>query len=152
MSTPSANHKSLLASLGAVASLVVASSCCLPVLPFAVAAGAAGGSALLTSLRPYLLAASVLFLAFGFYQARRARQCERQPNWLSRALLWLSAAVVLVSIFLPETVAALVAGGGSAPAGQPSLVALNGGSFDRFPQAFNGGKGTVRVVALLSPT
>lgn len=149
---PEANHKPFLASLGAVASLVVASSCCLPIFPFALAAGAAGGSALLTSLRPYLLGASVLFLAFGFYQARRARQCERRPGRLNTALLWLSAVVVLVSIFMPETVAALVAGGGSAPAGQPSLVSLNASNFDQFPQAFNKGKGTVRVVALLSPT
>jgi hypothetical protein len=41
-----------------------------------MAAGLAGTSAFLTDVRPYLLVSSILFIAFGFYQARRASPDE----------------------------------------------------------------------------
>lgn len=94
-----------LSSLAAIASVVAASSCCLPVLPFLMAAGFAGGSAFLSAARPYLLAASVLFIAFGFYQAWRAKKCQRRRSAVSSILLWTSAAFVFVSIFLPQLMA-----------------------------------------------
>jgi len=56
----------LTASLAALGSVIVASSCCIPLLPFLFAAGAAGASGFFVQLRPYLLGASVLFIAFGF--------------------------------------------------------------------------------------
>lgn len=110
-----ANHRNssrgaILASIGALASAVAASSCCLPLLPFIAAAGFAGSSALFATLRPYLLAASVLLIGFGFYQAHRARRCNRRPSKLSTAVLWFSAVVITVTIFFPQAVAALVAG------------------------------------------
>ena len=52
-----------LASLAAIGSVLAASSCCLPVLPFVMAAGVAGTSAFLNAARPYLLAVSVVFIA-----------------------------------------------------------------------------------------
>jgi hypothetical protein len=73
----------VLASLAAIGSVLVASSCCLPVLPFVMAASFASGSAFLSAARPYLLAASVFFIAFGFYQARRA---SSQPDQFRSAL------------------------------------------------------------------
>jgi hypothetical protein len=45
-----------------------------------MAAGLAGTSAFLTEVRPYLLVSSILFIAFGFYQARRARKCNRRTS------------------------------------------------------------------------
>src|SRR5258708_29899394 len=53
---------------------------CLPVLPFVLAAGTASTATFLSSfvsaLRPYLLGVSVLFIVLGFYQSRRASQCN----------------------------------------------------------------------------
>jgi hypothetical protein len=100
----------MLASVGALASVVAASSCCLPLLPFVAAAGLAGSSSLLSTLRPYLLGGSVLLIGYGFYQARRAKQCNCHPSVASTILLWSSAAIVVVMILFPQAVAALLAG------------------------------------------
>jgi len=97
------------ASLAALGSVIAASSCCLPLLPFLLAAGTAGTSAFLTRFRPYLLILSVLLIAFGFYQSWRAKKCDRKRSWISTALLWFSAIVVFVFIFFPQVVANLLA-------------------------------------------
>jgi len=101
----------VLASTAALASAVAASSCCLPLLPFVAAAGLAGGSAWFAAVRPYLLAGSVLLIAFAFFQAHRSKKCNCQPSKASTVVLWLSTAIVAVMIFFPQVVAALVAGG-----------------------------------------
>src|SRR6266849_10824482 len=98
------------ASLAAMGSVLAASSCCLPILPFMMAAGLAGGSAFLSAARPYLLAASILFIAYGFYQAWRAKKCPRRPGAIASALLWVSAAFVVISIFFPQVMANAAAG------------------------------------------
>ena len=102
----------LAAGLSAVGSVLAASTCCLPVLPFVLAAGVAGSARFLSSfvgaLRPYLLGFSVLLIAFGFYQSRRASQCNAKPSTLSQVLLWLSALIVAISILLPQAFADLV--------------------------------------------
>ncbi len=97
--------RSALAGVGAIASVLAASSCCLPILPFLLAAGFAGSSAFLSAARPYLLAASILFIAYGFYQARRARKCKRQPSVIASVLLWVGAIFVFISIFFPQVMA-----------------------------------------------
>ena len=98
--------------ISAVGSVLAAATCCLPVLPFVLAAGTAGSAAFLSSfisvLRPYFLGASVLFIAFGFYQSRRASQCNCKPSVLNQVILWLSALIVAISIFLPQAFADLV--------------------------------------------
>lgn len=98
-----------MASFAALGSIVLASSCCLPLLPFLFAAGAAGSSAFFVKIRPFLLVASALFIAFGFYQGWRARQCKRKPSVLSTTLLWFSAIVVVVFTLFPQAVANLLA-------------------------------------------
>jgi mercuric ion transport protein len=111
--TPTPRHSdrgTILASTAALAGAVAASSCCLPLLPFVAAAGFAGSSAFFATLRPYLLGASVLLIAFGFYQAHRAKQCDCRPSKLSTAVLWFSAVVITVTIFFPQAIAALLAG------------------------------------------
>ena len=95
----------ILASLAAIGSVLAASSCCLPIMPFVMAAGFASGSAFLLAARPYLLAASVIFIAFGFYQVRRASKCQRRPSPISFFLLWVSAGFVFLSIFFPQVMA-----------------------------------------------
>ena len=101
----------VLASTAALASAVAASSCCLPLLPFVAAAGLAGGSAWFAAVRPYLLGASVLLIAFEFFQAHRAKKCNCRPGRASTVVLWLSTAIVAVMIFFPQVIAGLVAGG-----------------------------------------
>ena len=103
------SRRTLLASLAALGSLLVATSCCLPLWPFVFAAGAATGSAVLSTLRPYLLITSLALIAFGFYQSWRARQCQAKPRLLNTILLWFSAAAVMVSIFFPQAIANLLA-------------------------------------------
>ena len=97
--------RTALAGIAAVASVLAASSCCLPVLPFLLAAGFAGSSAFLSAARPYFLGASILFIAYGFYQARRSKKCKRQPSVIVTTLLWIAAAFVLISIFFPQAMA-----------------------------------------------
>ena len=98
------------ASLAAVASVLAASICCLPLFPFMMAAALAGTSAFLSDLRPYFLAGSILFIVLGFYQARRARKCNRRISIVASVLLWVSAAFVLISIFFPQIMANAIAG------------------------------------------
>jgi hypothetical protein len=104
-----ASRRTILASLAALGSVVIASSCCLPLLPFLFAAGAAGTSAFFVRVRPFLLAASVMLIAFGFYQKWRAKQCQCKPNLLSTVLLWFSAVVVLAFILFPQAIANILA-------------------------------------------
>ena len=72
----------MVASLAALGSVIAASSCCLPLLPFLFAAGAAGTSALAAQLRPYLLssvgAADCLWLLQVL--ASEAMQLQAQPD------------------------------------------------------------------------
>ena len=100
-----AGSNTVFASCAAVGSILAASTCCLPVLPFMMAAGMAGGSAFLSTLRPYLLAGSVLCIGCGFYQAWRAKKCNRRPRLLNSILLWVSAVFVVVSVFFPQLMA-----------------------------------------------
>ncbi len=105
----SSSASTAVASLAALGSVIVASSCCLPLLPFLFAAGAAGTSAFISQFRPYLLAVSVLLIAFGFYKSWRAKQCNCKPSRISTFLLWFSAIVVFVFVFFPQVIANFVA-------------------------------------------
>ena len=107
--TKTGSKSTAVASIAALASVIAVSSCCLPLLPFLFAAGAASTSAFIAEFRPYLLVLSVLFVAFGFYKSWRAKQCNCQPSRISTFLLWFSAIVVVVMIFFPQVIANLVA-------------------------------------------
>ena len=107
--TGNRNTGTIAASIAAVGSVLAASSCCLPIIPFAVAAGLGGTSAFFSAARPYLLGASVFFIAFGFYQARRAKKCRRRPSLIATGLLWFSTAIVAISILFPQVIANLAA-------------------------------------------
>lgn len=98
-------RQTAIVSASAIGSALAATSCCLPVLPSVLAAGIAGGSAFLAGAKPYLLAASVLLVGYGFFQARRLRRCNRRPGMLTSLLLWTSAVFVFASIFLPQVMA-----------------------------------------------
>ncbi len=101
--------RTILASLAALGSVVLASTCCLPMFPFIFAAGAAGSSAFFAKARPFLLAASLLSIGFAFYQRWRAKQCQCKPSLLSTIVLWSSVVVVLTFFLFPQVIANLVA-------------------------------------------
>ena len=105
----SGSRSTAVVSLAALGSVVATSSCCLPLLPLVFAAGAAGTSAFIAQLRPYLLVLSVLLIAFGFYKSWRAKQCNCKPSGISTFILWFSAIVVFLFIFFPQVIANLVA-------------------------------------------
>ena len=96
------------ASLGAIASSIVTIGCCLP-LGFAAALGAAGASAFLQMLRPWLLALSVGLLGIGFWQQRRAKQCSAKGRTVSAVLLWSAVIVVVGMILFPQEIAGFLA-------------------------------------------
>jgi len=105
----SRSKQTIAASIAALGSIVLASSCCIPAFPFLLAAGAAGSSAFFAKIRLYLIAASALLIAYGFYQRRRAKQCNSKPSLLSAVLLWFSTLIVVLSILFPQLFANLVA-------------------------------------------
>ena len=94
------------ASLAAIVSSIASIACCLP-FGFAGAIGAAGASALLPSAMPWLLSLSVALLALGFWQQRRAAQCDGRG--VGRVLLCLAAAVVTGMILFPQQIAGFIA-------------------------------------------
>jgi hypothetical protein len=57
------------------------------------------------------------------------------------------------SVFAIAAVVALVAAcGHQTPPGQPALLSLNRGNFSALRESFNSAPGSVRLIALLSPT
>lgn len=105
----SRSGRTILASFAALGSVLLASTCCLPMFPFVFAAGAAGSSAFFAKARPFLLVASLLSIGFAFYQRWRAKQCQCKPNVLSTIILWFSVVVVLTFFLFPQVIANLVA-------------------------------------------
>ncbi len=105
----SGSGRTILASLAALGSVVLASTCCLPMFPFIFAAGAAGSSAFFAKARPFLLAASLLSIGFAFYQRWRAKQCQCKPSLFSTIVLWFSVVTVLMFFLFPQVIANLVA-------------------------------------------
>src|SRR5205807_4030388 len=101
--------RTILASLAALGSVVLASTCCLPMFPFIFAAGAAGSSAFFAKARPFLLAASLLSIAFAFYQRWKAKKCQCKPSLLSPIVWWFSVATVLTFFLFRSVMANLVA-------------------------------------------
>lgn len=93
---------------GAIAVAVGASACCwLPLLLVAIGAGATGAGAMFESLRPYLMAATVVLLGTAFYFVYRRRpacddgSCAPATGRRGRATLWAIAALAAVSFAFP---------------------------------------------------
>jgi FtsH-binding integral membrane protein len=96
------------ASLGAILSSLATVGCCLP-LGFAGALGAAGASAFVQRLRPWLLGLSIVLLGIGFWQQRRARLCSVKRSYLSAVLFWTAVALVAGMIVFPQEIAGFIA-------------------------------------------
>jgi mercuric ion transport protein len=97
--------------IGGAVVAIVASLCCVgPVLFALLGLGAFGAAALFASARPYLLAGSVLLVAFGFYRTYFRRQtacapgeaCATKPiNRGGRVGLWIASVGVLAFALAP---------------------------------------------------
>ena len=96
------------ASLAAILSSAATISCCLP-LGFAAALGAGAASEFFTTLRPWLLAISVVLIGFGFWQQRRATQCSAKGRKVGQVLLWSAVVVVVAMILFPQQIAGFLA-------------------------------------------
>lgn len=103
------NAKPVVSSLAALAGVVAAGSCCLPLGTVMASAGLAGASGFLGSLRPWLMGSSLAILGFGFWQTYRRGSCSRSRGAWSTVLLWMSLAIVLAMLLFPQTIAGLLA-------------------------------------------
>lgn len=105
----------LLATTGAVVSAILSSACCwLPLFLIGFGASAAGVAGFFDAYRPYLLGATALLLASGFYFVYlRKEKCGpgeacAVPNprlqRLNKVMLWVATAVVVVFALFPKYV------------------------------------------------
>lgn len=133
-------------SLAAIASVIAATTCCLPVGVLWLAAASAGVGTLLDRYRPWLVGLSIALILFGFWQSRRAQSCSPARRRLNVTLLLLSAFFVGASLLLP---AYWTLGSHHAPAGQPALRTLK--DPDALRAEWNAASGP-KVLVLLSPT
>ena len=136
--------------LAPVAALVSALSCLACCLPFgiAAAAGAAGLSIILDSVRPYLLVGAGALLVFGLWQLYRSRgTCQRRTP-AGIAIFWTCAVLVAAIAILPQSVAGLLAGGLPAAA-KAHAADMN---LEQLKAAFNQAADQTRLIVLLSPT
>ena len=139
----------LLSTVAALAGLVAALSCCLPLGTLLMAAGSAGASLLSEALRPWLLWLSVGCLALAFAQTYFRARCEFRHRRLRTALLWFSAVVVGATLFAPRFTATLLAGKLPAFATYGRLRTFDEADFLR---EFQAASRQTRLVVMLSPT
>lgn len=96
------------APIAAAVAAVSTLACCLP-LGIAGAVGALGLSVVLSTLRPWLIAIAVTFLAVGLLQLYRGqRSCHRRSP-VSFVIFGVCAAVVVAVLVFPQRVAELMA-------------------------------------------
>src|SRR5260221_11540243 len=75
-------------------------------IPFLIVAGAPDSFA---KLRPFVITASVLLIAFGVFQVWRAQRSEVPVSRLAFLMLWFSALAVLGLILFPQSFANFLA-------------------------------------------
>lgn len=101
-------HTERVAPVAAALSALTTVVCCLPI-GIAAAAATASIGAVVASVRPWLLAMSVVLLGVGVMQLyRRNGACARQSR-TSVALFWTSAAIVVVALLFPQLLASVLA-------------------------------------------
>lgn len=146
----SMNRSPLYSAFAALGGVALAASCCLP-LPAILAAGSLGAaSAWLPEARPYLMAASLAALAFGFYRLYSKKHCERRGP-VAQGVLWISLLATLAFLLFPQKTAQLLAG--PVPTARTAApLPIADLDIASLKQAFNAAAGETRVIALLSPT
>ncbi len=95
--------------LVAAVSALAAFACCVP-LGLAGAIGVLALGSLFDALQPWFMALAVTLLALGAWLSYRARRsCRTRGRRFSLAVLSLSATIVLLVLFFPQTVAGWIA-------------------------------------------
>jgi len=172
----------VVASLAALGSVIAASSCCLPLLPFLFAAGAAGTSAFVAQIATVpacsvgaadcvwllqVLASEAMQLQaqpdqhFPFVVLGVCGFCihllpavDRQPGGrpLGRQIMSRKRILLLAVLLVAFGAVYYFYVGHSTPKGQPPLVSFSSGNLTPLKTAFNGSASSIRVVVMLSPT
>ena len=114
-----------------------------------MAAGSAGAAMFSEALRPILVWVSALLIVVAFVQTYFRSRCEFRHRRFRTALLWLSAAVVVLSIAAPRFTATLLAG--RLPSFRASAE-LRTFVESEFLREFEAASAQTRLVVLLSPT
>ena len=100
-------HSEKVAPVAAAASALATLLCCLPAGIAAAAATASLGAAV-APYRSWFLGASAMLLAIGVVQLTRAQRCSTRTSG-SKAILIVSAAIVVLVALFPQVVAGLLA-------------------------------------------
>lgn len=109
-------NKENVAVSGAVLTAIGASLCCIgPILTLVFGVGALGAATIFATARPYLLVASALALAFGFYRVYLRREacapgeeCSiKSSSRAARLVLWTASVAVLIFALSPYYVGTL---------------------------------------------
>jgi mercuric ion transport protein len=98
--------------LGAAVTATAASLCCfVPAVVSIVGVGGAVAAAGLRPYRPLLIIASLVLIAIGLWLAYRptmvgalGRSCPSRAGRVSRAIVWIAAALWLAAILLPSLI------------------------------------------------
>jgi hypothetical protein len=101
-------HTEKITPVAAAITALTTLACCMP-MGFAAAAATIGLSTIAAQYQPWFLAASGVLLALGFVQVRRTRRMCNARGSFSIVVYCISAAVVAVVVFFPQTVAGLMA-------------------------------------------
>ncbi len=141
----------LFAPLSAIAGILAASLCCLPIGTFLLAAGSGSAAFLLPpGAQPWLMGFAVVMLGAGFWQTYFRKSCRTDRGPFSIAVLWLATFAIGAMWLLPQQVAGLLAGASTQAVNGNQATSLE--STEPLRQAFNAAASETRLIALLSPT
>ena len=100
-------HADRITPIAAATSALVTFVCCLPI-GFAAAAATWSVAAVVSEYRTWFLGASLVLILIGFVQVYRRNACQRRSG-ATLAILWASAAIVVLVTLFPQFVASAIA-------------------------------------------
>lgn len=105
------NKSQKLAILGGILASLVASTCCIGPVIFALLGISSAGLSKFEAIRTYTTAATIFFLVFAFYKTYKKKpsvQCENgsycenpKSNKINRIILWISTIIILGVLTFP---------------------------------------------------
>lgn len=139
-------------SLAALASVVAASMCCLPLGTLLLATGTSSAAFLVPpAMQPWLMGLAAVLIAVGAWRTFVRPRCATDRSWVHKASLTVSALAVAAMWLAPQQAANLLAGD-SGQLAAPGDEAQPIDSVDALKAAFNAAAGETRLIVLLSPT
>lgn len=139
-------------SLAALASVVAASMCCLPLGTLLLATGTGSAAFLVPpAMQPWLMGLAAVLIAVGAWRTFVRPRCATDRSWVHKTSLTASALAVAFMWLAPQQAANLLAGDSgrlAAPGDEAQPIA----SVDALKAAFNAAAGETRFIVLLSPT